>query len=144
MTEPSSPQTADASAEAPAPSGAPTQAPSPLQRLTQAEPVALYGGTGTLLSLVIDVITALGIPLDSTAKLAVILVVSVLGPVAGMVIARSHVVSPATLAELIAVLEEADAEIKTLRPSAIASLDALGHIGATSNAGRHRVGPDQQ
>jgi hypothetical protein len=82
--------------------------------LRQREPALVYGGGLTGASLVIDTIVGLGIPLSSTARIVIILAVSVVGPMLGTWLTRSKVVSPATLAGLGKDAKEALADLQGL------------------------------
>lgn len=88
----------------------PVPAQAPATGLVASEPALVYGGGSTGASLVIDAIVGLGIPLDNTAKIIIILVVSVVGPLIGAWLIRSKVVSPATMA---AIGTQAEAVVKT-------------------------------
>lgn len=79
---------------------APAPAQAPATGLVAAEPALVYGGGATGASLVIDAIVGLGIPLDNTAKIIIILVVSVVGPLIGTWLTRQKVISPATMATI--------------------------------------------
>lgn len=57
----------------------------------QREPALTYGGGLTGAALIIDAIVGLGIPLTDTPKIAIILVVSVVGPFAGTILTRMKV-----------------------------------------------------
>lgn len=70
------------------------------QTFAQREPALTYGGGLTAASLIVDAIIGLGIPLTDTAKIMIILVVSVVGPFAGTLLTRQKVFSPATVAAM--------------------------------------------
>ena len=87
----------------------------PQQSFAQREPALTYGGGLTAASLIIDAVVGLGIPLTDTAKIVIILVVSVVGPFAGTLLTRMKV-SPVLVTEL-----ESDAE------HALENLGGLSH-----------------